>query len=300
MNARADDDRFHPPPSPDPSWAETCWFAFAAPERKLGGTLYPLFRSGLGVCALGVAVWDASAHEPWRARYARRLWHVPIPDGDLDDFEIEGLRIRVVEPLQRYRVAYADGDRLGVDLTYQAVIPAHAPLVTPERGHLDQPCHVRGTLTLDGEVIPIDAYEMHDRSWGPRDDLRRTRASYCYGIAGGEDSFLAMTFAGDERDESERVIAGFLVREGHKENLVSGTREVLARDPRGFPTRVCLQAADAAGRGLSAEGECLSRLAEQATPGMFAWMSLTRWSHDVGTCFGQDQEIWSPDTWPLP
>ena len=38
MNPTADDDRFHPAPTPDPSWTETSWFAFMAPERSLAGT----------------------------------------------------------------------------------------------------------------------------------------------------------------------------------------------------------------------------------------------------------------------
>jgi hypothetical protein len=293
----ARDDRFHPPATPDPTWGETAWFGFSAPERGLAGTVYPLFRSSLGVCALGVAVWDAGAFEPWRARYARRHWHLPIPDDELDDVTIGGLRVRCLEPLSRYRVSYQDGDRISLELDYRGLIAPHAPIVTAERGHLDQPCHVQGTLRLGDEAIAIDCYEMRDRSWGPRDDLRRTRASYCYGIQSEDESFLASTI---DLDGAERVVMGFLVRDGEKHDLTSGTREVLARDPRGFPSHVCIEAVDRKGRALAVEGRCLSRLAEQATPGMFAWMSLTAWSGQGGTCYGQDQEVWSPDTWPVP
>jgi hypothetical protein len=297
MKATHRDDLFHPPTQPDPTWGETAWFAFAAPERGLAGTLYPLFRNQLGICALGVAVWDTSAYEPWHVRYARRLWHVPIPKSELDDFTLEGLSILCLEPLSKYRLAFKDGDKISVDLEYRGLIPPHAPIVTPERGHIDQPCHVTGSLRLGDEHIAIDCFEMRDRSWGPRDDLRRTRASYSYGIAGPDESFLAST-----RDVAgvERIVMGFLVRGGEKHDLVAGTREVLARNGNGFPERVRIEATDDAGRTLDVEGECVSRLAEQATPGMFAWMSLTRWSGADGSCYGQDQEIWSPDTWPIP
>ena len=93
---------------------------------------------------------------------------------------------------------------------------------------------------------------------------------------------------------------GFLVRDGVKHDLVAGTREVLERNAAGFPERVRIEGVDGAGRELAVEGRCLSRLAEQATPGMFAWMSLTAWAGDAETCHGQDQEVWSPDTWPIP
>ena len=293
----AADDRFHRPAAPDPFWGETAWFAFAAPERGLAGTLYPLFRHQLGICALGVAVWDASAFEPWHALYARRLWHVPIPDGELDDLTIEGLSIRCIEPLSRYRLTYQDGDRISLDLAYRGLIPPHTPIATPERGHLDQPCHVQGTLRLGDEEIAIDCFEMRDRSWGPRDDRRTTRASYCYGIRSEDEAFLASTI---EVEGVERVVMGFLLRGGEKHDLASGTREILERSAEGFPLRVRIAAEDRAGRELVAEGRCLSRLAEQATPGMFAWMSLTEWSSADGRSYGEDQEVWSPDTWPVP
>ncbi len=297
MTATEKDDLFHPPTEPDPTWAETSWFAFSAPERGLAGTLYPLFRSQLRVCALGVAVWDAGAFEPWRARYARWLWHVPMPEAELTDIEIAGLRIRRLEPLRAYQVTYRDGDRIALDLEYRGLIPVHAARVSPEQGHLDQPCHVTGRLSLCGEEIAIDGFEMRDRSWGPRDDLRRTRGAYSYGITGRDESFLAYAF---ELEGEERIVAGFLVRDGEKKLLVGGRRRVLERSTRGYPERVALEATDEAGRGLEVEGECLSRLAKQATPGQFAWMSLTRWSGAGGGCHGEDQEIWSPDTWPVP
>jgi hypothetical protein len=50
---------------------------------------------------------------------------------------------------------------------------------------------------------------------------------------------------------------------------------------------------------MSSEDE-LRGFVEQATPGMFAWMSLTRWTNGEFAGHGEDQEGWSPDTWPLP
>jgi hypothetical protein len=273
VSPTAADDRFHPPPTPDPSWTETSWFAFMAPERALAGTVYPLFRPNLGISALGVAVWDAAAHEPWRALYARRLWHLPMPDGELDALEVGGLKLHCLEPLSRYQLSYRDGSRIQLDLEYRGLFAPHCPLLLPERGHLDQPCRVRGLLRLGDERIDIDCLDMRDRSWSPRDDTRRTRASYSYGIRDADECFLAGCF---EVEGEQRVVSGFLVRAGEKQDLVSGARTVLERR-EGFPLRVRIEAIDRSGRRLEIEGHRLSRLAEQATPGMFAWMSLTEW-----------------------
>jgi len=285
-------DRFHAPSDAAPLWSETSWYAFCVPQRRLAGTVYPLFRSNLGTCSLGVYVWDDAAHEPWRVRYGRCLWHLPFPEGELSDCRVGGLALRCEEPLSRYRVRYTDDPLLSLDLVYAGLFPPHELGMDDARGHLDQPCRVTGTLTLAGEELAVDTFDMRDRSWHVRDDVRTTRAGYSYGIT-GDEAFLAMSMGGDG---DAVVIAGFLWRDGEKHDLAKGTRRVLERDPAaGFPTRVVIEVEDRAGRRLRAEGRCVSRLANQATPGMFAWMSLTEWQSDTGSCSGEDQDIWSPD-----
>jgi hypothetical protein len=293
----ADDDRFHPPASSDPWWSETCWFSFAHPAEALSGSFYPLFRPNQGVCALAVSVWDASAHEPWRARYFRGDWHLPPPETGLERLELGALRYEVLEPLRRYRVTYQDGERFSAELEYTGLLPPNAAGVRDGHGHLDQPCHVRGEITLRGRRIAVDHPDMRDRSWGVRRDDRTTRGAYSYAIASARDAFLAMSFASPGlggRGDVQPIVTGFLVRDGEKAPLVAGTRE-LARDASNpWPMRLTIEARDALGRDLKARGVTLNRLANQASPGLFAWMSLTRWDF-AGESYGQDQDIWSPD-----
>ena len=290
------DDRLHPPGSPHPLWTETAWFAFMVPERGLAGTIYPVFRPNLGVASLGVYVWDASACEPWRVPYGLGLWHLPLPAGDLDDLSLAGLRLRCLEPLARYALAYEDGDRIALELDYVGLLPPRGVGIGGGRGHLDQPCRVRGRLRLRGEEIAVDCLDLRDRSWSVRDDRGSVRASYSYAMASERDGFLA---AGFEHEGASRLVAGFLLRDGVAAALAAGTREVVAREC-GHPARVRLQARDALGRSLEAEGACVSRLANPATPGLFAWMSLTDWQFDGRRAFGSDQDVWSPDRLPLP
>lgn len=293
MSAAADpsDDRLHAPTPGEPLFSETSWYGFHVAERTLAGTVYPLFRPNLGVASLSVYVWDAQAHEPWRVPYGRCLWHLPMPEGDLDDLALGGLHLRCEESGRRYRVRYRDGERLELDLTYQALRPAHRVAVAEGRGHLDQPCRVRGTLALHGETIAVDCLDMRDRSWHVRDDTRTTRASYSYAVASADEAFLAGAFlAGGE----SRIVTGYLVRDGEKADLVAGTRTLRA-GRAGWPERVTLTARDRLGRSLEAEGRCVARLANQATPGMFAWMSLTDWTFSGLRALGEDQDVWSPD-----
>jgi hypothetical protein len=284
------DDLFHPPTSADPWWTETCWFSFGDPELGLCGTFYPLFRKNLGVAALTVAVWDEHASAPWQVPYHRSHWHLPFPGGDLNELSLGGLQYRTLDPLERYRVCYRDGAQLDIELEYQALMPSHAVGMGEGRGHLDQPCRFTGQVTLHGLRHEVSGLDMRDRSWGPRPDDRSTRGSYSYAIASAGDAFLAFTFRVGAED---RVTAGFLLRDGQRAALVGGRREV-SRSPAGWPTRVQLEAEDALGRRLHATGTTRSRLAHQASPGLFAWMSFTRWDF-AGGCHGQDQDIWSPD-----
>jgi hypothetical protein len=285
------DDSFHPAVSDDPFWTETSWYAFAIPERRMAGTIYPLFRPNLGVCSVAVYLWDDRSESPWAVPYGRFLWHVPMPDSDLTDISVAGLSYSCEEPLKRYRVRYEDPPLLEMDLVYEGLIPPHGSGIADGRGHFDQPCKVTGLVNLHGEQLRVDCLEMRDRSWHVREDTRTVRASYSYGIASASDSFLAI---GRCSGEECPIVAGYLMMEGEKADLVSGRRRVLERHS-GWPARVAVEVEDRLGRRMETEGQCLNRLANQATPGMFAWMSLTEWEFGSGGTYGEDQDIWSPD-----
>jgi hypothetical protein len=287
----AADDSFHPPATADLWWTETAWFAFAVPERGIAGALYPLFRPNLGVCSAAVYVWDARADAPWEVLYGKTFWHLPLPPS-LERMSLAcGLSYECLEPLRRYRLRYADGDDVALDLLFEALLEPHAVGGGGgERGHFDQPGRVRGSLRLRGEEIAVDCLEMRDRSWGPRPDAVGLRAGYAYATASERDGFHVMSIFTGERDQ---VVAGYLLRDGCLADVVSGTREVVERD-RGRPLRVRVSAVDALGRELQAEGRCASRLAFQASPGLFAWMSLTHWRFGEREAWGEDQDVWPP------
>jgi hypothetical protein len=296
--ATPDDDRFHPAASNDSWWSETSWFSFAHPAERLSGSFYPLFRPNLGICSLAVSVWDDSAAEPWRARYSRADWHLPLPETNLDHLALGALRYEVLEPLRRYRVTYQDGERFSAELEYEGLIPVHEAGIRDGHGHLDQPCRVSGEIVLRGRRIAIDHPDMRDRSWSVRRDDGTTRGAYSYAIAGARDAFLAMSFASPGlggRGDVQPIVTGFLVRDGEKSPLVAGTRRIERDGAASWPARVEIEARDALGRELRARGTTLNRFANQASPGLFAWMSLTRWDF-AGESYGQDQDIWSPDS----
>lgn len=290
------DDLLHPPASDDRWWSETCWFSFDQPGPDLSATIYPLFRPNLGVCSLGVFLWDAGAHEPWRVRYARSYWHLAMPETDLVDLHLEGLRYQQLEPLQRFRVAYEDADLLSLDLEFTGLRAPHEAGIGRGVGHYDQPCQVVGEVNLQGERIPIDTIGMRDRTWSVRpEDRHGTGTAYTYGHISADEQFLLLTkLDGNGGSFISGVFTGYLVRDGVHAPLVDANRRVVERVD-GYPTRLEIEITDDLGRRLEATGRTLNRLANQASPAQFAWMSMAEWQTEAGTMIGEDQEVWSPD-----
>jgi hypothetical protein len=293
----ADDDRFHQIADPSPMWTETTWWGFMVPERSIGGMLYTLFRPNLGVATVVTQVWDAEAVEPWRSPYARSLWHLPMPDGDLDDIEVGLLRMRRVEPLAAYELRYADGEALALDLRFDAVMEPHNVVARDSFGHFDQLCRVTGTIRVSGDDVAVDCHAVRDRSWYVRDDFRSMRSGYTYGAVDANEHFLAYSRPpedGDVDGDECAVFGGYLVRDGEKADLRDGTRRVISRR-RGHPDEVEVTATDERGRELVARGRIAASLASQSTPGMFAWMSIAAWTINGRDGHGEDHDVWSPD-----
>lgn len=295
IEVTAADDEFHPPTNDDPFWSETCWFTFTVPERKLSGQLYPFFRPNQGVMAAGVYFWDDRGNQLWNCRYAKNYWHLPIPEQPLSDIQMpNGIRYKVLEPLQRYSVAFddPDADDLHVDLIFDAVA---APNLLGS-SHLDQPGRYTGRIVLEGEEFAVDSFGFRDRSWGPRaqfgDSLHgATNGGYSYATASPSDGFHAITM---NYGAGCIGIHGYLVRDGEWSKLKNASREVVERDDAtGFPRRVVLDITDELGRDLHAEGSCLNQLAFPINPNLFTINCLTQWTFDGITAFGEDHDNWA-------
>jgi len=291
----AADDSFHPPASEDPAWTETCWFAAQVPERALGVWLYPLFRPNLRIMSCGIYVWEKGSEEVWQLPYYRTWWHLPFPEGqDLVDLHLSnGLSYRRLEPLTSYHATYRDADAIEVELVFTALHPPHELGIENGRGHFDQLCRVEGEVTLYGERIGVDAFDMRDRTWGlRRENRQRTSLGYSFGT-NGTTGFHCSTLYDAEAGEY-RLMTGFILDGGATDHVVEAVREV-ERDALGRPVRLFVRGADQRGRHFEASGEVVSRMAMPSTP-WFNWVSIVRWRLPDGSeGWGEDQETWSPE-----
>lgn len=292
------DDAFHVPESDDPWWTETVWFSWMVPERALLGYFYPAFRMNQGIQFGGILVVDDSATVPWELPVFEWSWHEPLdraPDL-LDARDLPaGMWLRCLEPGRVYRFG-CDREEIELDLTYEALC---RPLLTRQEppfdhgAHIDQPGRVTGRLRLGDERIDVDCIAMRDRSWGVRRAGRQPKVGYDHATASAADGFLSISV---DRKGDDRVVRGYLLRDGVWSNLVEGRRTVL-RDAEHRPEEVVVEARDELGRTLRAVGRPVSRCVFNAYPHMFCWVSLTEWDVDGVCCFGEDQDVWHPATW---
>ena len=77
---------------------------------------------------------------------------------------------------------------------------------------------------------------------------------YSYATASEDHAFHAITM---DFGSGALAIHGYILRDGERSKVVSGTRRVLERDARtAYPLRVALDLVDETGREVHAEGEC--------------------------------------------
>lgn len=260
------------------------------------GYFYPVFRPNLGIQFGGISLFDASGSLPWEILVSDYGWHERMPaDLDLRDAKLaRNMWLRAVVPTASYEFGY-EGRDVTIDLRFDAVMEPMVTRAEPpyNKGHIDQIGRVTGTMVLRGEEIAVDAYSMRDRSWGPRQDGRQPKVGYAYATVSPVHAFLTVSV---ERAGDDAVSLGFLQRDGQWSKVVSGERRA-HRDEAGRPVGVTIDAHDALGRSLHAEGVPVAGQQTLIYPSMLCWNQLMHWKLDGEDAWGEDQDIWHPRKW---
>lgn len=294
-----EDDAYHPPTRDDPSWIETMWFPFWVPEASISASVRVWFSPNAGQQGGAVAGWRGEGEGLFGDRWSEAFAGPP----DLRDLhvgsapgEAGGLWIECLEPLQRYRIRHV-GEHARLDVTFEGIMPPNpvAPEESPGmfEGHLEQPGHVTGALSLPDRRLAIDCHSVRDRSWGPRSMPEELRLGNAHGAAEGFAFFL---YVNPDPDGVERITSGYLLRDGVAAQIVSGRRETTWSEA-GLPVALRVSARDAAGRTLEAEGACRNVMASNAGNGVYAVLNLVGWEHAGGVAWGENHDVWSERAW---
>ena len=181
-----------------------------------------------------------------------------------------------------------------MDLIWEAIGPMHE-LMTGDAGqqktakfHIEQPGRLTGTIDLDGKRIVINCFSMRDTSYGPREYESLATGGYFWGIA-ERSSFHAIAMGEGER---QKVIGGFIWKDGEMASLAAGTRRVIEFGPFG-PRRVEFEATDKLGRTMRATGRLDDGLIFTGYTDHTVVWSLTEWDWNGVTHWGDNQEFCS-------
>jgi hypothetical protein len=286
-------DRFGDSGDDNPYWNESVWFSFTEPASRTHGFVQYYFRPNMGMLNGGPVMWDPSGTFQWNCLYYNWSHLQALPPG-AEKFNMtarNSLSVRVLEPLERYEIRY-DNEGFVMDLEWRAIGPIHE-LGTADSGqqatarfHLEQPGRMRGTVTRDGEQIAIDCYSMRDTSFGPREYESLASGGYFWGIAEGSSFHAIAMGEGGE----QRVIGGFIFRDGKMSSLASGTRRVTEYGAYG-PRRVLFEAVDELGRSIRAVGRVDDGLIFTGYTDHTVVWSLVEWDTGGLTHWGDNQEF---------
>jgi hypothetical protein len=294
MSALPQADRFSDDPTDNPYWNESVWFSISKPQERLHGLIQYYFRPNMGMLNGGPVLWDPSGYLQWNCLYYNWAHLQALPPGakKFDMTAYNSLSVKVLEPLTRYAIRY-DKEGLRIDCLWEAIGPVHelkTGQVSQEKAakfHIEQPGRMKGTVHLNDREIAIDCFSMRDTSFGPRSYESLSTGGYFWGIA-GHSAFHAIA----KGETEQRVIGGFLWKDGQLSSLVSGTR-VITQFGQYSAKRVLFEATDKLGRTIRATGQIDDGLIFTGYTDHTVYWSLVRWDWEGVEHWGDNQEFCS-------
>ncbi|MDB6087886.1 MAG: hypothetical protein JWN85_670 [Gammaproteobacteria bacterium] len=293
----ARDDRFHPSDSRDPMLTETVWWNFYLPERNIDAEIYLNFRPNLGVTSAGIYCWSRFCRHFTDALHFDARSYLPLPKGDLDDFELaNGLRMRVIEPLSKYEIAYLGTRGVTLELQFTALaapVGFTTPSMDPERasfapGHFDQVGRMTGRLVLPHDSFDIDCITQRDRSWGGsrREDPEYPPDVGWHSAHFGSDLWL-QCWLWHQEPVANDLQAGIVYKQGRPVRIVKAERRTVL-DEGGVEARtIDLQLTDEEGQDYRLRGTVRNMFPWPGWFNMVGFAGLVQWELDGRIGWGE-------------
>ena len=251
----------------------------------------------MNLSAGGVKVWDPSGDSEYDCLgYDWDRTQALPPSAEMFDFELaNGLRVEMLEPFCRFRIAHAgafDADLLWERLTDPYAFGINAgprgldrprPTTTPRS--LPAVRALTGEIAIDGSRIEVDTTAIRDRSWGPRSAVAARRAELMWCCASGQAPSRSIrsapTIPSPIRSRARPTRSRSATTPGTAGGQIAGgTSRVTERGPDGRPLRMELAATDELGRELHAEGRGLNALVWSVYDRTYQLPCTTLWEFD--------------------
>lgn len=280
MTTRGDlttaDEYWHDAVSDSADARESYYFDFYDPEAGVSGYTSIGYRHNKGYMGSVTALLDD------QGAYVRKAYGRPTDD---EVIQVDGVRYRPTEPLHEWRVQELgainrfDHDahaklKLGpdelpsrddpvlsfhMDLTFKGLIDpydyyteadeAEMQVISPlyDR-HYEQPCAVRGEVSIGDRTYQVDGHGDRDHSWGTRSWVDIGSWDW-FAVAFDDETMVSCIEVDNDRGTS---VDGFLVQDGETHAVTDMETDRSAMDdPDDFAYRV----ADVSGRELTGTGD---------------------------------------------
>lgn len=296
----------------DPTWAETNFFGFYDPKRRLNVGVYALFRPTLGVVSSTICMNSARAVTPWEADFCDLRAALPMPSPpSLRDYRLaNGLQVRSGAANREWDIGYDDGEGTRIEVHYTALMPPfdiHDPEMDPMcgsqseagkfawgtayNGHFDQTGHFTGRVVLRGEEIPIDCVSTMDHSWGPRPERGKPCMSWLHAHFPGDLAVHSIFGFDPQRNGEELWLAhGYVLQDGRVSGLRAGGGRVQRLQER-YAERLELQLTDRDGGAWSLQGQAHTTFPWQCWPNMVSFNALCEWQLQDRAGWGEVQDF---------
>ena len=319
MEFTATDDLLHTPRFNDAQWTETNFFTFYMPEENMVGYIYFTTKANLGIATYYVIIYRGFPQTPDDFEHWDNQYWIPLPKRDLDDMYLDDrFRIRVIEPLHRYRVDY-NGGTCELHLEFTGVTPAHAvtPLASVQNegfsrtydrriggGHMEQTTRITGDLILNGKTYKVDTIATRDHSWGTRNDkIGNPWQTTCWDYGLWDDGFGFRVMGRIAKGgKILNTFSGVICEDGNNIRIekASGTCE---RDGV-WAKNIVYEITDVRGNDYTFKGETVVRWPNPSpNPNTFAPIGYCRWTvngrapGDYG--YGEFEHVWHVQNSPL-
>lgn len=216
------------------------------------------------------------------------------PDKNFDDWKVGKLHLRQDLELQKATIK-VDGERAGIDATFEAIHPAYAYGSHPDgcpnwaaTNRLEQSGRIKGSLRIDGKTFDFDTTAARDHSWGTRNWDTPQHWKWVHAQAGPETCVHFWQIQARGRTE----LRGYVFRDGRMAE-VDSVEVDYRNDSQYRHTHIEAVVHDTAGRTSKLKGEYFGHFPLLPVPSCTLFEGTMRCEID-----GKPGVGWSEFMWP--
>lgn len=298
-----EDEFFHGTGDPVDSLTETWYWNFHVPEAAINCFVYCWVHPTLKVVSSGLFIFKGMKRHHLQCELFEYFDYMSSSViGDGSDIKLpNGLRVQVIDPLQKVHLAFEDKVRdTKVDVVLDAV---DVPIMRANNKHFEQVMHATGSLRLRGEDYDVDCYPVRDRSWAePRPESHNPAPPYTWvtGSFGPEFAFNVGSHDDPDRnpdwigilDVPKRIFNdGWVVKNGEQRRVVSSSKITERTRDAQAPIVHHYRFEDDKGDRYEMTGRLIAQTLWGGWSNSLCHIGLVEWDWDGRKGYGESQEV---------